>query len=68
MTVQQLINACLINKYILVRHEKDGLIGLNGKIAKLKFLKKGKPNQATWIQGFIPCSFNQYINYKTPFL
>ena len=68
MTVKELLNACSKHRYILVRHERLGLVGMNCAIANLTNLKKGSPNEETWIQGFLPCSFSQYLSNKRPIL
>lgn len=67
MTIHQLLKTCSKHPYILVRHEQYGLVGVNSKVAMIR-LKKKVLFQETYIQSFQPCTFNQYISMKNPFL
>ena len=69
MTARQVQKACKKHPYLLFRNQDLSLVGLNGSIAKIA-QKKGiiKPRILTSFIGFIPCSFQQYIFYKIPFI
>jgi hypothetical protein len=69
LKVKHLKKACEENKYILVRFRSGKLMGINTKIADIAFNRKDyKLNSKTGFTGFIPCDFQTYITYKTPFI
>ena len=69
MTVGELVKACEGNKFILLRHAKLGLVGMNCGVMKISLKQTPRKNdQLTNMIGYIVCSFHEYINYKTPFV
>jgi hypothetical protein len=71
MTNAQLYKAMENNKYIVVTNRSGTNIGVNCKIAlKLQIDKawETNPNYTSFIQGFYPCSFQEYITKKIGYL
>lgn len=69
MTVKQLLKACKTHPFLLLRDSNGVLYGVNSKVALLKTrgLKLDTEKQI-WVKSFVPVSFQQYINYKVPFI
>jgi len=69
LTFYQLKKACDENKFILLRSVDGKLSGVNTKIAEiiLKHKKYKNSHKSKYI-GFIPCNFQEYINYKISFI
>ncbi len=68
ITRNELYKICRNNKYIAVRWFDGVVTAINCKIANLKcFNNIEKGNQPTYFIGWKPCSFQEYINLKTPF-
>ncbi len=67
MTVGELIQACEENRYLLVR-VNGRLVGINGKVAKLKIPNIGKMDEECHAESYRPCSFNEYISKKIGFI
>ena len=69
LTVAQVSKACAENKYLLLRYNSGCLIGVNGIMAKIARRKIPlKDTDKTGVIGFIPCSFDEYLTHKTPFI
>jgi hypothetical protein len=69
MKQKSIIAACKIHSYILLRDKDGNLFGLNCKVGILGAKFPGfMPESESWIKSFIPCSFQEYINYKIPFI
>lgn len=68
LTVGQLEKACSENSFIILRTASNGQYGFNCKIRSLSKIKKGAPYLETNYIGFKPCSFNEYISFKVPFI
>ena len=67
MTIQNVLNACLKNKYILLRFRDGTQFGVNTKIVNSAMKKNPKMEKESQFISFVPCSFHQYISNKQPF-
>jgi hypothetical protein len=67
MTVGDIQKACKKHKYILLRLLGGRLVCVNSKVMKMGLNTGRSKSQTTDYIGLIPCSFNEYINYKVPF-
>jgi len=71
LTRQQLQNASLIHKYMILRYRNGSCIAINSKVTRTKkpVEKLAKnPHKRTNFISFKPCSFMEYISLKTPFI
>lgn len=68
LTIGELIKALQRNRFILARFIDGDLVGINSGVLKILCKKPFDTNQQTNYTSFKPCSFIEYINYKTPFL
>lgn len=67
MTVAQVKKALSKNDYCIFRRVEGVKVGVNCKI--LNITKELTENRKqTNVIGFYPCSFQEYISHKTPFL
>ena len=69
ITVKQIMNACLKNKYLLLRTTNGNLLAVNaraGNIAKKR--KEYRPNNKTDFTSITPCDLNTYITHKVAFI
>ncbi len=69
LTVKQLYDACQKHKYLLLRFASGYQMGINCKVAAIA--KRLKPvnweNETDYIS-YTPCSINEYIEHKHPFI
>lgn len=70
MTAQQLYEACMNHRFLILRYRKDNyIVGVNCKIARLTVLSKFKSvKQQTKFISYYPCGFMEYITHKVKFL
>jgi hypothetical protein len=69
LTVKDLIKICSQNKYVLLRERGGSLVGVNCKVSPIGFKKfKGNINIETNFVSYLPCSLNEYISNKIPFI
>jgi hypothetical protein len=69
LTVKQLLNICKENRYILARYPDGFQVGINCKIAKIAQKNQNyNPTKETRFVSYLPCSFNEYLNNKAPYV
>lgn len=71
MSNAQLYKAIANNKYIIVHNWLGMPVGINCKIClKLQTKKQWEthPNHTSHIEGYYPCSFQEYISKKIGFI
>jgi hypothetical protein len=69
LTVKKLHQICSQNKYVLLRERGGHLSAINCKISPLAFKKLNpKKNIETCFVSYLPCSLNEYISNKIPFI
>jgi hypothetical protein len=71
LTLKQIDYICKNNKYIVLRCLDNDIIAINCKvseISKRKHKDKLNLNKKSNYVGFYPCSFQEYISLKTPFI
>lgn len=69
LTVGQLKKACDEFKYLLVRFPSGNKMGINTGVSRIATKKKTYNDfSLTDFIGFEPCSLNEYITHKHPFL
>ena len=64
MTVSQVRKASIGKKYLLLRHYRLGLIGINTKAMNYKNNRAKHGNRKTGYIGFIDCDLMGYITHK----
>lgn len=70
LTKKQLYEACQKHEYLLLRYYPDNsLVAVNTRIARFKKfdIMKYDEKESNY-SSFIPCTFSEYITYKTPFI
>jgi len=70
MTVKEVKEAMWNNRYVMFRTYKGNIVAVNCRIVAFNrcSINKLQGNSKTNIASFRPCSFNEYITYKRPFL
>lgn len=68
MKVEELKKACDDNKYIIVRTYGGQTHAFNCKAADIAMKKAAGPKMETNYISFSPCSFQEYISKKIPFI
>lgn len=68
MTVAELYEACMENRYLLLRFASGYQMGINCKIAPLARKKiDNSDDSETDFVSYIPCDLITYIQHKHPF-
>lgn len=69
MKIRELMKACLLHDYILVRLKSNRLIGINCKVYDMACKRiKSNIDENSIAESFKPCSFQEYITYKVAFI
>ncbi len=71
LTMKQIDYICKNNKYIVLRYFDNETIAVNcriSEISKRKHKDKLNLNKKTNFISYYPCSFQEYISLKTPFI
>jgi hypothetical protein len=72
ITISQIKKALDSFDFIILRERNGFRFGINCRIIKLKtvqnILLSKHGNKKTRFISFTPCSFQEYINYKAPFV
>lgn len=67
LTVAQLTQICLNNKYIIVRDQWNDTAGINCGIVNVIKMRGNPKNKTQWYS-YKPCSFHEYISNKIKFI
>jgi hypothetical protein len=71
LTVAQIVDAARKNKYLLLKDYDNCQIGFNSMIIGTKEFNKRYSNamsKKTRYVSFLPCSFHEYLNWKTQYV
>lgn len=67
LTVAELDKICKAHRYILARHYKGHVVGMNCRIATIaRRVKNLVDTDVTKVISYAPCDFMTYITYKLP--